>query len=230
MLFIVSGNLHHPREFIWMHRRHWCIAPIGLPPRERGRPGRPGDYIIKGGTTPARAGKTHPTTSIASSYRDYPRASGEDADSPDTAPPLRGLPPRERGRLCVVAPSGAVTGTTPARAGKTPTASGKSTPGRDYPRASGENHGAISSSRSWMGLPPRERGRPSSHSASVASWGTTPARAGKTTPFFFEGCCKRDYPRASGEDKQTLRGNDRDWGLPPRERGRPGPWLRPRPW
>ena len=91
---------------------------------------------------------------------------------------------------------------------------------RDYPRASGEDGTYSDPSYGVWGLPPRERGRPTSEAGSRRAGGTTPARAGKTDPSRRRGAGGGDYPRASGEDHDAIVSAAGIVGLPPRERGR----------
>ncbi len=201
--------------------RRATTSRTGLPPRERGRPCGRFPPRRRSGTTPARAGKTIRRARGWSARRDYPRASGEDNPRRRRWGPAWGLPPRERGRLRLGQGPVAEPGTTPARAGKTPSKSRCCLKRRDYPRASGEDVLSAGKSVGCLGLPPRERGRRHPDPGPGRQDGTTPARAGKTDDVADRHRRGGDYPRASGEDLSTGVVGLGTGGLPPRERGRP---------
>ena len=95
----------------------------GSPPRVRGKQGRALNLEILDGITPARAGKTRRAFWNRLTERDHPRACGENPPASFCPALQRGSPPRVRGKPHSAPPSNAFKGITPARAGKTSTAS-----------------------------------------------------------------------------------------------------------
>ena len=70
----------------------------GSPPRMRGKHISTSDDLFVRRITPAHAGKTLPRSSAAFSRSDHPRACGENSVSAIHASPVRGSPPRMRGK------------------------------------------------------------------------------------------------------------------------------------
>jgi len=94
-------------------------APVGPPPRMRGRLVQQLQDTTEGGTTPAHAGKTDTFWPAAGLWWDHPRACGEDSGTEMIESPNSGPPPRMRGRLDQARQRATDKGTTPAHAGKT---------------------------------------------------------------------------------------------------------------
>ena len=112
-------------------------------------------------------------------------------------------------------------GTTPAHAGKTHQVLSQSQARSDHPRACGEDRGRASAYEPPLGPPPRMRGRLVDGVSERFGFGTTPAHAGKTTPWCSAGHGGGDHPRACGEDIGGVIVAATGWGPPPRMRGRP---------
>ena len=110
----------------------------GSPPRVRGKEEENLEDAIAVGITPARAGKSAGTARRGVAARDHPRACGEKENSPSSAQPEGGPPPRVRGKVDLVVYLGNLHGITPARAGKSCSATALCLLHRDHPRACGE--------------------------------------------------------------------------------------------
>ena len=147
-----------------------CNAP-GSPPRVRGKHFS-SKYASKARRiTPACAGKTSATMRFTSSRKDHPRVCGENAADAAGESVNGGSPPRVRGKPI---PSNIRAGAdriTPACAGKTSSAKGIVRVEKDHPRVCGENHCNLHSFSSFLGSPPRVRGKLTA-AASVSSHGT----------------------------------------------------------
>ena len=191
----------HPRacgENIVENRANEIVS--GSPPRMRGKLVSVSIEVLKGGITPAHAGKTQYPNRQRQSAWDHPRACGENSIGYPCSGFTSGSPPRMRGKLAVYLHGVDAAGITPAHAGKTRAVRVKS------PRR--------------LGSPPRMRGKLYSHRLPANHRGITPAHAGKTlsrpgTPT--EG---RDHPRACGENRSGYSTPRKHRGSPPRMRGK----------
>ena len=118
-------------------------------------------------------------------------------------------------------------GITPACAGKSNfcTILGKMV--EDHPRVCGEKRSRFKRDQNVKGSPPRVRGKVRRVVERQRPPGITPACAGKSAHRVRKSNSMRDHPRVCGE-KSGRRGlRVRQWGSPPRVRGK-GPDLRPR--
>ena len=113
-------------------------APVGSPPRMRGKVTNLFEFFLSGRITPAYAGKRHTGGMWVPGNTDHPRVCGEKKVEPLRVTPSLGSPPRMRGKV----PPGRDGCCT---AGITPAYAGKSTPSRcswacirDHPRVCGE--------------------------------------------------------------------------------------------
>ncbi len=193
-------------------RRATMRGRVGPSPRERGAQTRTIRTSTPSRTIPARAGSTTPRPAFPRWGRDHPRASGEHVRLGQGQQRRSGPSPRERGALGAGQERYTVGRTIPARAGSTPTATRKTSPSRDHPRASGE-HPAEGARRPRLAGPsPRERGARPVRRSSPPRARTIPARAGSTRSSEWTTPSSRDHPRASGEHPH-LRG-----GLPLEDR------------
>ena len=94
------------------------IAPVGSPPRMRGK-GSAYMLIVFGcGITPAYAGKRPARSTPTSTRRDHPRVCGEKGVPPGSTAPALGSPPRMRGKVSHDLLPLLPPGITPAYAGK----------------------------------------------------------------------------------------------------------------
>ena len=111
---------------------------LGSPPHMRGKgPLHLLRCRVKG-ITPAHAGKSRPITWATSWHRDHPRTCGEKMQFNSGIVVNKGSPPHMRGKVTRWPFSMAVTGITPAHAGKSYPWSWQSPPCQDHPRTCGE--------------------------------------------------------------------------------------------
>ena len=157
-------------------------APLGSPPRMRGK-GR--SSILSStctGITPAYAGKRYDFYSICYRRWDHPRVCGEKS-SPilDCKSPV-GSPPRMRGKGIVPEIQRTGCGITPAYAGKRCPRDRGAGQNQDYPRVCGEKEIAAGRDVAYWGSPPRVRGKDGCRIDVDFGIGITPACAGKRRP------------------------------------------------
>ena len=151
------------------------------------------------GITPACAGKSFRAKLPILSIRDHPRVCGEKEARAWPKEQVWGSPPRMRGKDGVNDSAQAVTGITPACAGKSSAARRARQPSRDHPRVCGEKLSISSAHISQTGSPPRVRGKGETACEVVVKFGITPAYAGKracTTTAIIQ---PKDHPRVCGE-------------------------------
>ena len=194
----------------------------GAPPRVRGRPQVQQGRLTADRSTPARAGPTESCRRPASTRPEHPRACGADGHRGAPRARPRGAPPRVRGRRPGGGERGLRLGSTPARAGPTPSAASGGRVRREHPRACGADRPQARRQRDEGGAPPRVRGRRVLLRQARPGARSTPARAGPTTWPSRTGCRRREHPRACGADRPGLAGPTILLGAPPRVRGRPG--------
>ncbi len=156
----------------------------GPPPHARGRRGVATSLVSRERTTPARAGKTWAIGRWWSTPRDHPRTRGEDDLLIDQEKSFDGPPPHARGRPCA--------------------GSSASIPRRDHPRTRGEDPLTLRDLMQPTGPPPHARGRRKIDLYELVDSGTTPARAGKTSPRPRFPTPPRDHPRTRGEDVRAV--------------------------
>ena len=94
---------------------------------------------LRGGITPADAGKTARAGRLRLLLQDHPRGCGENFANHNFLPPKTGSPPRMRGKPTGETYSAYLDRITPAHAGKTPAAHAQGRVSPDHPRACGEN-------------------------------------------------------------------------------------------
>ena len=158
LLLIVSRD--HPRVCGEKASR-FSIASIrlGSPPRMRGKDRRETDTEVVDRITPAYAGKRLQGLGPSRSTQDHPRVCGEKCNVKKSSINAPGSPPRMRGKVHVVAVFCSVYGITPAYAGKRPSYYGESSAYRDHPRVCGEKFAILATRSSFVGSPPRMRGK-----------------------------------------------------------------------
>ena len=180
-LSIASMIWDHPRvcgeKMVSMipHRRS-----LGSPPRVRGKGSGTGGFQSLQGITPAYAGKRDRPRSGPGTTRDHPRVCGEKGDKVKHCFHDLGSPPRMRGKDGINDSAQAVTGITPACAGKRVRHRRISKPTRDHPRVCGEKGSSTFWSRNHSGSPPRMRGKGQVSVFLRVFVGITPACAGKS--------------------------------------------------
>ena len=119
-------------------------------------------------------------------------------------------------------------GITPACAGKSHFSPRCSSSRQDHPRVCGEKFDSVTTMRSFLGSPPRMRGKerfPPQHSC---IYGITPACAGKRLSLFGKTYPEQDHPRVCGEKAVPSLSGEGISGSPPRVRGKVvhRPWRR----
>ena len=171
--------------------------------------------------TPARAGKTPLAAGRHRGEQDHPRACGENLALPVTVMTAVGSPPRVRGKPCWSWARSGWTRITPARAGKTTRREGRTAKIKDHPRACGENLLQGLPSGTYLGSPPRVRGKRHRPGHQPGRRGITPARAGKTRRIRVHTTSRADHPRACGENTVLVLRDVHPLGSPPRVRGKP---------
>ena len=152
---------------------------------------------------------------------------GENAISDVAEKSKEGSPPRVRGKRYLAEARPQKGGITPACAGKTCYCYCICYCYWDHPRVCGENYCNLHSFSSFLGSPPRVRGKPG-HNSHARWWaGITPACAGKTRRAASCWTIRRDHPRVCGENFTPLPFPMMVVGSPPRVRGKlqQGSWV-----
>ena len=177
-------------------------------------------FFIIWGITPACAGKSCRRCPQRSRSRDHPRVCGEKFRAYAKIWNEWGSPPRMRGKGLMDAELSNAVGITPACAGKSAAQSLDRLCAGDHPRVCGEKAVAHIWWYSWIGSPPRMRGKDGVNDSAQAVTGITPACAGKSSQYGLRGWFFQDHPRVCGE-KITLHIRAKvALGSPPRMRGK----------
>ena len=132
-----------------------------------------------------------------------------------------------RGKVSELRSQNEAAGITPAYAGKSSHQHGAGRWRRDHPRVCGEKAVAHIWWYSWIGSPPRMRGKDGVNDSAQAVTGITPACAGKSLEIARATQNLRDHPRVCGEKQSRQRCRMSRTGSPPRMRGKVAP-MRPR--
>ena len=136
--------------------------------------------LLEDRITPADAGKTSTSDTVACERRDHPRGCGENAASTASMLAASGSPPRMRGKPACVHRINAACWITPADAGKTSFRAVVTSVAGDHPRGCGENCRLTNRRPRSIGSPPRMRGKLIHPKQIFVNMGITPADAGKT--------------------------------------------------
>ena len=174
----------------------------------------------KFGITPAWAGKSLFPAGNALCPWDHPRVGGEKSLILATRTALMGSPPRGRGKALVDRERAVLQGITPAWAGKRRRCGRKRNTGRDHPRVGGEKFDSVTTILSFLGSPPRGRGKEDKPAHYCELSRITPAWAGKSPLAVVSSAPLQDHPRVGGEktyDDDHVPGMI---GSPPRGRGK----------
>ena len=165
------GEKNKELEGVWL--------PMRSPPRGRGKVDCFRSCFVQKGITPAWAGKRKVKIAYGNLARDHPRMGGEKIAMMRTLMGILGSPPRRRGKADKDDVSGLDLGITPAGRGKelvptrgfgfkriTPAWAGKRFWNRpwvwatsDHPRVGGEKLVVTGFPGTWIGSPPRGRGK-----------------------------------------------------------------------
>ena len=152
--------------------------------------------------------------------RDHPRVGGEKLPCSGRYAVLLGSPPRRRGKAKRQTRLLLPAGITPAWAGKRRQWEPCPSPERDHPRVGGEKMLDASRALSWVGSPPRRRGKVCADLQSVPPEGITPAWAGKSLFCFTAAVPIQDHPRVGGEKRFRGGSLQSQEGSPPHRRGK----------
>jgi len=173
----------------------------GTPPRARGRHRNGGGEGADAGNTPACAGTTGEGRCPIRRCTEHPRVRGDDTVRNYSEYPVRGTPPRARGRLPDNAPQCRAVGNTPACAGTTRCGSSSVAGSWEHPRVRGDDRDGHGAGRSHRGTPPRARGRPLLLTVQCLDDRNTPACAGTTAPTGGTSATGPEHPRVRGDDR-----------------------------
>ena len=181
------------------------FAPLGSPPRMRGKHYDEFNIMKYLRITPADAGKTVLPYNQHRSAGDHPRGCGENRKLWLYIVKKGGSPPRMRGKLYCFISVRRNNRITPADAGKTFQSYLAQNAGKDHPRGCGENRGWLTWSTATTGSPPRMRGKPHYNSSLIVRERITPADAGKTVRECPQICIhKGSPPRMRGKRHLSL--------------------------
>ena len=198
----------------------WGPEMPGSPPRMRGKASRGGLILKDDGITPAYAGKSIQTFQFVQYHRDHPRVCGEKLSISSAHISQTGSPPRMRGKVATKTACLAISGITPAYAGKSIFCISGAQRRRDHPRVCGEKSKTALSYDSIRGSPPRMRGKGSNFVQIETFAGITPAYAGKRGKPMHAASEMWDHPRVCGEKARTSAPRLPATGSPPRMRGK----------
>ena len=135
-------------------------------------------------------------------------------------PGREGSPPRGRGKGCPEGHGPPSKGITPAWAGKSHAVHSPSHGAGDHPRVGGEKWMTPKGEISYIGSPPRGRGKGLQRRKNTLLPGITPAWAGKRTNKIPTTKGALDHPRVGGEKDVLPHGLTLTVGSPPRGRGK----------
>ena len=180
--FQLSPQADHPRRCgeNAVPQPVYTIKP-GSPPQVRGKLVRGSVTAIRLGITPAGAGKTKIIDDYFTHYGDHPRRCGENKSGGCCVCMELGSPPRMRGKHQSRRFQARPRGITPADAGKTCCVHERTAKQWDHPRGCGENCSVPFFPLSFLGSPPRMRGKLPWLTPEEVDVGITPADAGKTS-------------------------------------------------
>ena len=195
-------------------------SPLRSPPRMRGKAKNRCRSCPLTRITPAYAGKSSQYGLRGWFFQDHPRVCGEKIPLHIRAKVALGSPPRMRGKDGVNDSAQAVTGITPACAGKRDKAGLPFAPVRDHPRVCGEKTSASSLFNTAAGSPPRVRGKELRVETCFSHDGITPAYAGKRVSRSRAKTGEWDHPRVCGEKTPFSENSFTKSGSPPRMRGK----------
>ena len=170
--------------------------------------------------TPVEAGKTSREGQATVKSRKHPRRGGEDSLRVRVGQGKEETPPPRRGRLLRSSPERAAGRNTPAEAGKTRRSLACSSSEGKHPRRGGEDPCYAGRNTFDTETPPPRRGRHERPSKVTASYGNTPAEAGKTRVRTGSTSASGKHPRRGGEDAIAIPFFVSNLETPPPRRGR----------
>ncbi len=193
----------------------------GSPPQVRGKRHFLASSNFRLGITPAGAGKTFLDEPEKEEQWDHPRRCGENFAGMDKPEGMTGSPPQVRGKLERLHEDCAITGITPAGAGKTRRCCAHRPKFQDHPRRCGENGLDRRRDPSGIGSPPQVRGKLRARCRLHDINRITPAGAGKTLKQKRQYAVNEDHPRRCGENISDPACCSSIKGSPPQVRGKP---------
>ena len=196
---------------------------MGSPPHTRGRLPADEPEVVRGGFTPAYAGKIESAQAGSRPLRVHPRIRGEDRSGSGITVRSGGSPPHTRGRCLPVVLAAPERGFTPAYAGKIGTSIPSASSARVHPRIRGEDKINPAVSAVFVGSPPHTRGRFSRCCGICNIRRFTPAYAGKIEAETDGNVRIWVHPRIRGEDQGIRVRRAVAPGSPPHTRGRYSP-------
>ena len=171
----------------------------GSPPRVRGKAPAQLHEKLKGGITPACAGKSAAKQTSTVRCGDHPRVCGEKTSCLCRRLWRAGSPPRVRGKVLQLICTIDDLGITPACAGKSCSPFRPRGLSWDHPRVCGEKKERRKYGERAKGSPPRVRGKEKVLTNVSTLLRITPACAGKSSSDFQTQAPARDHPRVCGE-------------------------------
>ena len=165
----------------------------------RGKVHEPCYYIHATGITPAHAGKSSASGSVAVTASDHPRPCGEKLHIYAAYIVLHGSPPPMRGKGARFVRAHVARRITPAHAGKRFFDDMPATEAKDHPRPCGEKPTALPTLLIAQGSPPPMRGKDAISLAGYRPHRITPAHAGKSCIIYPAYRHHQDHPRPCGE-------------------------------
>ena len=172
------------------------------------------------GITPAYAGKRAKRGRLAAGRWDHPRVCGEKSSTAILYQSWTGSPPRMRGKAMALAKLLHCHRITPAYAGKSFSYSRMPPRIGDHPRVCGEKWYEYFAPPTFLGSPPRMRGKETVKVVHVTTKRITPAYAGKSVPDAIIDVFHWDHPRVCGEKQKGKIIKKAKSGSPPRMRGK----------
>ena len=142
-----------------MPTRYCGWRNLGSPPHVRGKAVKLAQYFDVTGITPACAGKSPSFRMISNKNGDHPRMCGEKLTMVHPCLRLKGSPPHVRGKDTPIGETGAMSGITPACAGKSSGRMQRSGTNGDHPRMCGEKVSFFYALHDGLGSPPHVRGK-----------------------------------------------------------------------
>ena len=140
--YACPGTQDHPRVCGEKLYTPCVIAPsVGSPPRMRGKGYDVVSRLCRVRITPACAGKRDKTGWTTTCPRDHPRVCGEKSWSELYNAPMKGSPPRMRGKAALLKTRNYLDRITPAYAGKSSSGCDATGAAWDHPRVCGEKAG-----------------------------------------------------------------------------------------
>ena len=192
----------------------------GSPPHRRGKVDYMQNLLDITRITPAWAGKSQSSFRAVLLHGDHPRVGGEKGSYRWVIKSVKGSPPHGRGKVRGRKPFLQEPWITPAWAGKSMTAPGRSSRTGDHPRVGGEKNNHIIDNQYGKGSPPRRRGKGGKSFTGNMFTRITPAWAGKRGRFAERKAPSWDHPRMGGEKKKSRRCCTSIGGSPPHGRGK----------